>query len=133
MKNDKIKKFIKMYLLNTTVCPYCYKKIKLKEDDNVSDYHITCGNCHRQYRASRSRIGRLWLLCVFMFLIGTHILDFAINSWVKVWPIILFLIYVQTDTFIFKILFYRILKEVELDQYTLADSLEKVETTTVKE
>ena len=34
MKNDKIKKFIKMYLLNTTVCPYCYKKIKLKEDDN---------------------------------------------------------------------------------------------------
>lgn len=121
MKNDKIKKFIKMYLLNTTVCPYCYKKIKLKEDDNGSDYHITCGNCHRQYRASRSRIGRLWLLCVFMFLIGTHILDFAINSWVKVWPIILFLIYVQTDTFIFKILFYRILKEVELDQYTLAD------------
>ena len=112
MKNDKIKKFIKMYLLNTTVCPYCYKKIKLKEDDNGSDYHITCGNCHRQYRASRSRIGRLFLLHILTFVIGLHILDFAFKYWTKVWPIILFLVYVYAIAIFYNFMFYKELKEV---------------------
>ena len=134
MKNEKVKHFIKKYMLGSCLCPYCLNRIKRKDFvDNGTEYCVTCNNCHRQYSASKSKVGRLYLLHILTFVIGLHILDFAINSWVKVWPIILFLIYVQTDTFIFKILFYRILKEVELDQYTLADSLEKVETTTVKE
>ena len=113
MKNEKVKHFIKKYMLGSCLCPYCLNRIKRKDfaDDGV-EYSVTCNNCHRQYKASKSRIGRLFLLHILTFVIGLHILDFAFKYWTKVWPIILFLVYVYATAIFYNFMFYKELKEV---------------------
>ena len=113
MKNEKVKHFIKKYMLGSCLCPYCLNRIKRKDFvDNSTEYCVTCNNCHRQYSASKRKVGRLYLLHILTFVIGLHILDFAFKYWTKVWPIILFLVYVYATAIFYNFMFYKELKEV---------------------
>ena len=113
MKNETVKHFIKKYMLGSCLCPYCLNRIKRKDFvDNGAEYCVTCNNCHRQYSASKRKVGRLYLLHILTFVIGLHILDFAFKYWTKVWPIILFLVYVYAIAIFYNFMFYKELKEV---------------------
>ncbi|MGN1399082.1 MAG: hypothetical protein ACI4WG_03680 [Erysipelotrichaceae bacterium] len=100
-------------MLGGRLCPYCLNRIKRKDFiDNGAEYLVTCNNCHREYSASKSKMGGIYLLYIFTFVIGLHILDFACKDWMKVWPIILFLIYVYATGIFYNFIFYKELKEV---------------------
>ena len=45
MKNEKVKHFIKKYMLGSCLCPYCLNRIKRKDFvDNGTEYCVTCNN-----------------------------------------------------------------------------------------